>query len=275
VPPTDSLAGATFVVAADLDGKRDGARIRLGAALDRDDVLAVAGDAVEEHRRIEWDRERDDLVGRVSRTVDRLDLGTTVGRPPPGAETTAALVAHARRSKQAALPMGVAASLRARVAFLRTLDADRWPDLSDAALLRSLDDWLAPFLAGATSKVDVETLDVEAALRVLLPPGAGADLARLAPDTFTLPSGRRVPLDYDDERAPALHARVQDLFGVTTHPTVGGGRVPVVVHLLSPAGRPVQVTSDLPGFWAGSWAAVRKEMAGRYPKHRWPEDPTG
>jgi len=275
VPPADPLAGAPFVVAADLDGKRDGARIRLGAALDEADVLAVAGDAVREHRSLGWDRDRDDLVERVARTLDRLDLGTVLRRPEPGEATTAALVDHVRRSKLAALPMAAAGSLRARVAFLRGLDPDRWPDLGDRALLRSLPEWLAPFLPGATSKHDVETADVVAALTALLPAGAAADLDRLAPEHLVLPSGRRATIDYAEEAGPAAHVRVQDLFGVTEHPAVAGGRVPVVVHLLSPAGRPVQVTSDLPGFWTGSWHQVRKELAGRYPKHAWPEDPNG
>jgi ATP-dependent helicase HrpB len=272
VPAEDALATAPFVVAADLDGRRDGARIRLGAALDLDDVLAVAGAAVREHRRLRWDRDRDDLVEEIARTLDRLDLGTVVRRPPPGEATTAALLDHARRSKLAALPLAAVESLRARVAFLRARDPDRWPDLSDAALLRDLDVWLGPFLPGATSKVDVETADVVSALRALLPPGAAAELDRLAPEDHRLPSGRTVPITYDGG-VPTIAARVQDLFGVTEHPTAGG--VPVVVHLLSPAGRPVQVTSDLPGFWTGSWHEVRKELAGRYPKHAWPEDPNG
>lgn len=272
VPAEDALARAPFVVAADLDGRRDGARIRMGAALDRDDVLAVAGAAVREHRRLRWDRDRDDLVEEVARTLDRLDLGTTVRRPTPGEATTAALLDHVRRTKLAALPMAAAASLRDRVAFLRTHEPDRWPDLSDAALLRSLDSWLAPFLPGATSKADVEVADVVAALGALLPPGASADLDRLAPESYRLPSGRAVPITYDGA-TPALAALVQDLFGVAEHPSVLGGRVPVVVHLLSPARRPVQVTGDLPGFWTGSWQEVRRELAGRYPKHAWPEHP--
>lgn len=276
VPPGDALAGARFVVAADLDGRRDGARIRLGAALDEADVLAVAGGAVREHRSIRWDRERGDLVEQVARTLDRLDLGTVVRRPPPGEATTEALLGHVRRSRLAALPMDAAAPLRARVAFARSVDPDGgWPDLTDEALLRDLDRWLAPFLAGATSRRDVEAVDVTAALTALLPPGGAAALDRLAPEHLPLPGGRRARVDYEGERAPAIHVRVQDLYGVAEHPTVGGGRVPVVVHLLSPAGRPVQVTSDLPGFWAGSWREVRRELAGRYPKHHWPEDPTG
>ena len=124
-------------------------------------------------------------------------------------------------------------------------------------------------------RADLEDLDVAGALRAtLLPRGAVAELERLAPPDLVLPSGRRVPIDYGAEGGPAARVRVQQLFGVGEHPTVLGGQVPVVLHLLSPADRPVQVTADLPGFWSGSWAEVRKAMAGRYPKHPWPEDPT-
>ena len=146
--------------------------------------------------------------------------------------------------------------------------------MSDAALLASVDEWLAPLLAGATGRADLEAVDLPRALRRLLGGRRAAELDRLAPRSLVVAGGRPVTVDYGGE-GPSAAVRVQDLFGTTVHPTVGGGRVPVVLHLLSPAGRPVQVTADLPGFWAGSWAAVRKEMAGRYPKHSWPLDPAG
>ena len=151
-----------------------------------------------------------------------------------------------------------------------------WPDLSTAALRRTLDDWLAPWLAGATGRGDLDRLDLAAILRSLVPGQVSGDLDRLAPSTVTVPSGRAVALAYGEGEPgdpPVLSVRVQDMFGSTTTPAVAGGRVPVVLSLLSPAGRPVQVTSDLAGFWAGSWRDVRKEMAGRYPKHAWPDDP--
>jgi ATP-dependent helicase HrpB len=275
VPAGDPLAGAAFVVAADLDGKRDGARIRLGAALALDDVLAMFGHEIREHRSLVWDRDRDDLVERVARTLDRLDLGTVDRRPDPGKATTRALVDRVKATRLGVLPPSAAMeSLRARVTFLRTHVGDAWPDLSDRALLASLDTWLAPFLTGATGRTDLEELDVVTALRsTLLPPGARANLDRLTPSDLALPSGRRLPIDYGADGGPSARVRVQHVFGVREHPTVLDGRVPVVLHLLSPADRPVQVTADLPGFWSGSWAEVRKDMAGRYPKHPWPVDP--
>jgi ATP-dependent helicase HrpB len=275
VPADDPLAGAAFVVAADLDGKRDGARIRLGAALAADDVIALFGHEVREHRSLVWDRDRDDLVERVARTLDRLDLGTVHRRPSPGDATTAALLDRVKATKLGVLPpSSTADSLRARVAFLRQHRGEPWPDLSDRALLAALPTWLAPFLAGATGRADLEDVDVAGALRAtLLPSDAGRDLDRLAPGDLDLPSGRPVPIDYGADGGPACRVRVQRLFGITVHPTVLDGEVPVVLHLLSPADRPIQVTADLPGFWSGSWAEVRKAMAGRYPKHPWPADP--
>jgi ATP-dependent helicase HrpB len=139
-------------------------------------------------------------------------------------------------------------------------------------LLATLDEWLAPYLPGATGRADLDALDVVTVLRAQLPWPAGAELDALAPPQLALPGGRAVDIDYGGD-APSASVRVQDLYGVTEHPTAAG--MPIVLHLLSPADRPLQVTADLPRFWTGSWSDVRKEMAGRYPKHHWPEDPAG
>lgn len=274
VPDGDALNGEAFIVAADLDGKRGDARVRLAAGLDADDVLAVAGAEVTEHATLGWDRERGDLVARVERRLGRLGLGTVETRPEAGPATTTALLGHVRVSRLGALRgTDAAASLRSRVGFLRRHRPEEpWPDLSDTALLADLDRWLAPFLAGATGRADLDRVDVGAALRVLVPHGLLRALDDLAPLRVELPTGRTVALDYDAD-PPVLAAPVQELYGVATTPTVAGGRVAVVVHLLSPAGRPVQVTADLAGFWAGTWTEVRKELAGRYPRHQWPLDP--
>jgi ATP-dependent RNA helicase HrpB len=271
LPDDDALADEEFLVAADLDGRRERARIRLAAAVDLDDVIAEFGGEIVERRRLDWDDERDDLVESVERRLGAIQLGRRTGRPEPGGETTAALMARVRATGLAVLRWTEAArSLRERVEFLHRTSGDPWPDWSTPALAATVDDWLAPYLPGAGGRDDLERLDLAMVLRSQLPWPQGADLDELAPASLALPTGRSVPIDYSGEQ-PDAFVRVQDLFGVTTHPTAGG--VPIRLHLLSPADRPIQVTADLPGFWAGSWADVRKEMAGRYPKHRWPDDP--
>ena len=277
VATDDALAREAFLAVAEVDGRRSRGRIRLAAPLAPDQVDEVAGDQVTEHARLVWDAGRDDLVARVERELGRLRLGAVERRPSPGLATTTALLDRVRSTQLAALPWTDAArSVQARVGFLRAVAGEPWPDLGDAALRRTLDDWLAPRLAGATGRADLARLDLARVLRGLVPPAVAGDLDRLAPESLTVPTGRRVRLDYtagDPGDPPVLAVRVQDMFGARDTPAVAGGRVPVVLHLLSPAGRPVQVTSDLAGFWEGSWREVRKEMAGRYPKHAWPEHP--
>lgn len=272
LPATDELATEAFLVAADLDGRRRDARIRLAATLSAGDVAAAFDHEVQERRTLGWDRERDDLVERVDWHLGGIVLDSVVWPAEPGPATEDALLGHVRSAGLAALPWSAAArSLRERVAFLRARFGLPWPEWSDAALLRSLDAWLRPHLAGVTGRAGLAALDLVRILRTEL--GALAlDVDRLAPTHVEVPSGRRVALDYTAD-PPVLAVRVQELFGSTVTPTVAGGQVPVVLHLLSPAGRPVQITSDLAGFWAGSWADVRKAMAGRYPKHAWPDDP--
>ena len=277
LPSGDPLAPEPLLAVAEVDGRRSKGRIRLAAPLAADQLDDIAGDEVVEHARLAWDADRDDLVARVERRLGRLRLGTVERRPDPGLPATTALVDRVRSTALAALPWSAAARLlQARVAFLRATLGDPWPDLSDGALRRSLDDWLAPRLAGATGRADLDRLDMVRVLRAMVPAEVAGDLDRLAPAAVTVPSGRRVPLDYGEGAPgdpPVLAVRVQQMFGTTATPTVAGGRVPVTLRLLSPADRPVQVTSDLAGFWAGSWRDVRKDMAGRYPKHPWPEDP--
>jgi ATP-dependent helicase HrpB len=271
LPDDDPLADTAYLVAVDLDGRRDRARIRLAAAVEPADVVAEFGPDVEERHTLAWDDERGDLVATTERRLGAIPLGRQVGRPAPGEETTAALLARVRATRLGVLRHTDASdSLLARVRFLHRTVGEPWPDWSVDRLLATLDEWLAPMLQGATGRADLERLDLVPILRSRLPWPAGADLDDLAPPSLTLPTGRRVPVDYGGEQ-PDAAVRVQDLFGVTAHPTAGG--VPIRLHLLSPADRPIQVTSDLPGFWSGSWADVRKDMAGRYPKHHWPVDP--
>jgi ATP-dependent helicase HrpB len=271
LPNNDPLASEEFVVAADLDGKRDRARIRLGAAIDAADAVSVFAHELDETRTLTWVSSRDDLVENVERRLGSIRLGVQSRPPTPGDATVAALVQRVRATRLAVLGWTAdAIRLRERVEFLHRTVGEPWPDWSVDTLVRTLDSWLAPYLSGATGRRDLEGLNVATVLRAQLPWAAGADLDRIAPPRLELPGGRSVPIDYSGD-APGASVRVQDLFGVTTHPVAGA--TPVVLTLLSPANRPIQVTSDLPGFWAGSWHAVRKEMAGRYPKHQWPTDP--
>ena len=271
IADTDPLAHEPFVVAADLDGKADRARIRLAAAVDVEDVIALADEDVKEHRQLAWNTDRDDLVETVERRLGAIRLGTQTRPPQPSDATTDALMRRVRDTRLAALGWSATASrLRQRVDFLHRTVGDPWPDWSIDSLVSTVDEWLAPYLPGASGRTDLDRLDVATVLRSQLPWPEGADLDRLVPDQLELPTGRSVPVDYSGE-LPTASVRVQDLFGTTEHPTAGG--VPIRLELLSPADRPIQITTDLPGFWAGSWSEVRKDMAGRYPKHRWPDDP--
>jgi ATP-dependent helicase HrpB len=271
IATSDPLAEELFVVAADLDGKADRARIRLAAAVDGDEVIRSAGPDIKDQRTLAWDTDRDDLVETVERRLGAIRLGARDQRPEPGEATTAALMKRVRETKLAVLGWSRAASrLREQVEFLHRTVGEPWPDWSVENLVGNVDDWLAPYLPGAVGRRDLDGLDVAMVLRSQLPWPAGGDLDRLVPDRLELPTGRSVRVDYSGE-LPTAAVRVQDLFGVTEHPTAGGQ--PIRLELLSPADRPIQVTADLPGFWSGTWADVKKEMAGRYPKHRWPDDP--
>jgi ATP-dependent helicase HrpB len=159
------------------------------------------------------------------------------------------------------------------VMFLRRAEGEEWPDLSDEALAARADEWLAPHLLAKTALGDVTAGDLETALDAMLPWPLKRRLDAEAPTHFAAPSGSSVPIEYEAEEGPKLSIRVQELFGLDKHPSIAAGKVPLVLELLSPARRPVQVTRDLPGFWRGSYAAVKAEMKGRYPKHPWPDNP--
>lgn len=273
VSKDDPLAREEFIVAADLDGNRTTSRIRLGAGLDATELEQALTHRIEHREVLLWDKGRNDLVLRVEARLGNMTVTDRIRTPPPGPATTTALVERVVTTRFAVLEMRRADALRARVAFLRErFPDDGWPDLSDRSLVATVDEWLAPYLTHATGRADLERLDVAMLLTNQLSWDQQMSLADLAPNTFTTPNGREVAIDWSRD-LPTASARVQDLFGITVHPSVAGGRVPVALELLSPAGRPLQITSDLPGFWAGTWAEVRKEMAGRYPKHHWPVDP--
>lgn len=275
LPDDEPLAAEPCLAIADLDGRQREARIRRAAPLDRADLTDLFSDQIAEEETIQWDTqsqsvraERRQRLGALVLKRSPLDLATN----DPRIVTTLCL--GIRKSGPDCLPWTDAArQLQHRLAFAARIDPDTyWPVVSDDALLKTLEDWLAPFLTGITDLAGLSGIDVHAALMALLDWPARGCLDDLAPTHFALPKGRKVKLDYTVD-PPVLATKLQDLFGVDTHPAIAGGRVPLSVHLLSPAGRPLQVTTDLPGFWRGSYKDVRKDMRGRYPKHKWPENP--
>ena len=271
---SDPLAGEDYLVAIDLDGKRKDARVRIGAAVDVTDLLETAGFDAEVTERTLWDRDRKDIVTRVDRHLGSLDLGSTSRRPVPSEQVVELLLEQVRRSRLKALTWTDSSrALQARAEYARSRQPEgEWPDLSDKALLASLDEWLGPLLVAATGRADLEVVSVAVALDMLLGRERRQKLEAALPATFSLPAGRKLKIDYSAE-PPTIKSRAQDFYGVKSHPSVLNGAQPLTVELLSPAGRPIQRTADLPGFWDGSWAEVRKDMAGRYPKHDWPVDP--
>lgn len=266
VPSNDSLAAEQFLVAADLDGRRKDARIRLAAPIDAHEVTLAFSSEVEESTELTWEGDR--VVERTARRLGGIVFESFERPAPPGDEVREMVLARIR-AEGLGWPDS-ARSLLARVAHLHARDPARWPDWSVERLESRPEDWLAAWITGATGLADVRALDLTEVLRSTLGREAKRLLDRHAPSTVRLPSGREAPVDYSGSR-PVVEGRVQEFFGSIRGPEVGG--VPVVIRLLSPAGRPVQITDDLEGFWAGSWADVKKEMAGRYPKHDWPDDP--
>ncbi|HEY4377837.1 MAG TPA: ATP-dependent helicase HrpB, partial [Acidimicrobiales bacterium] len=236
----DQLTGASFLVVAELGPGRAGQqddRIRFAAALESSDVEAVAADDITTVDTLNWNDARDDLEQRTERRLDALILSTSVSRSVAGEATTAALVDHVRAGHLDLLRWTAAArGLQVRVVFAAHAMGGDWPDVSDEGLSMSLDEWLAPLLGRATSRADLTRIDMTTVIRGRLGHQAARDLDRVAPTAFTLDGGRSVPIDYADG-TPRIATRVQDLYGTTTHPTIADGRVPLTVHLRSPAGR--------------------------------------
>ena len=265
--PTDALASEPWLAVAELSGGVSGDRIRLACPVD---IEALGHRMVEEERMVRAPSGRME-VRRLKRigelVIEEVSLGA------PGRDQIGALLkSTVDHEGLKGLRWGERASaLRARLAFLHALD-DGWPDVSDAGLMEAREVWLWPLLDGVHGLDGIADGALEQGLRALIPWDRVRDLDRLAPARLETPLGSAA-IDYAAEGGPRVDIRVQELFGVTSHPTVGDGRVPLTLALLSPARRPVQVTKDLPGFWKGSWAAVRAEMRGRYPRHPWPEDP--
>ena len=272
VAPTDALANERFIVAADLDGNRSGARVRIGAGIEPAELIASLGDDVERQQILAWDKQRDDLVVHETTRLGSMLLDEQFRPAVPGAATVAALLERVRATRLAVLNWtGHATQLRRRMAFAATRLGGEWPAVDDKTLMATLGDWLAPYLQHAASRADLANIDLAMVLTALLSWDQQTQLAAQVPATLATAAGRPAVIDYERDN-PTVSVRVQDMFGTRSHPTIAND-VPLTIELLSPADRPIQITNDLPGFWAGSWAMVRKELAGRYPKHHWPVDP--
>jgi ATP-dependent helicase HrpB len=272
--PRHPMARSPFLVAAGLSGSAAATRILFAAAADEADILAAAGQRIREREEIEFDQRAAALRSRRVRWLDAIILASEPRAVVASGQTARVLANGIAKLGLNQLPWSKAQiRLRDRVGFLRAAGDDQWPDLTDAALAKTVVEWLAPFLAGKTKLSEVGADDLGAALDRLLPWNLKRRLEEEAPTHFEAPTGNRHAIDYETAGAPVLHIRVQELFGLTQHPTIANGKLPLTLHLLSPAHRPIQITRDLPGFWKGSWAAVKTEMRGRYPRHPWPDDP--
>ncbi len=274
LPPVDALAKEEFLAIADLDGQRKTARIFLAAPLTRTEIEEDFAAQIATRDVIVWDSSEEAVLARRRTQLGALILRDEILRDPPAERVIEALLSGISELGLAALPWtGAASALRQRVRFMRGVEGDTWPDWSDEALLTTLEEWLAPYLSGVTRRAQLQTIDLAAALAAILSFAQRRALDEKAPSHVTVPSGSRIPIDYGAGDVPVLAVRLQEMFGATATPAIAGGKVPLVLHLLSPAGRPLQVTRDLKGFWAGSYAQIRGEMRGRYPKHHWPDNP--
>ncbi|WP_245314956.1 ATP-dependent helicase HrpB [Labrys sp. WJW] len=270
--PHDRLAREPTLAIAEIAGSAGASRILLAAPIAAEEIAALSG--VSESVSIGYDTASASLKARAVRRYRRLVLQE--GTAPLSLDADAAIML-ARGLAQAGigrLPWSKAQrQLRDRIAFLRASGSPDWPDLSDRALAETAETWLAPVIEGLRGLSGITAEHLENGLAGLLPWHERRRLDIEAPAFFEAPTGSNLAIDYEAEGGPAISVRVQELFGLASHPSIAGGRVPLTINLLSPAHRPVQVTKDLPGFWKGSYAAVRVEMKGRYPRHPWPEDP--
>ena len=274
VHPASSLAREPFLAVAELSGAAAASRIVLAAPVTLAEIETRFADEIEDSETIAFDSASASLRARRIRRLGALTLVEQTKQVTPGYESARLLAEGIIGLGVGRLPWSkTQLQLRNRVTFLRRAEGGEWPDLSDEVLAGMPVEWLAPFLGEKIALSQVGADDLAAALDALLPWNMRKRLDAEAPTHFTAPSGSHVPIDYEAQEGPKLAIRVQELFGLGVHPAIAAGRVPLLIELLSPAHRPVQVTRDLPGFWRGSYKDVRTELRGRYPKHPWPEDP--
>ncbi|MEI6439170.1 MAG: ATP-dependent helicase HrpB [Alphaproteobacteria bacterium] len=271
---TDVLAREPWLSVAELGSGDRRDRIRLAAPIDPAEIETLFADQIETEVRLE-----ESGGGRLRalkiRRLGRLHIDQQVAEPPDPELLVSALLDRVRRDGLASLNWGEGAkALRSRIAYMKNLEESAWPDFSDLGLMQAIELWLAPLLFGLRSLKELKPEDLEAALRAQISWERQKDLDQALPARWTAPTGNSFAIDYRAEGGPRVEVRVQETFGLTSHPTIAGGKVALTLALLSPGHRPIQTTKDLPGFWAGSWRDVRSDMRGRYPKHVWPEDPS-
>jgi ATP-dependent helicase HrpB len=274
VDPASNLARESFLAVAELTGAAASSRIVLAAAITLDEIEARFAGQIEDRDAVTFDSNSASLRARRVRRLGSLVLAEQTKQVKPDAET-------ARVLAQGIVSLGIdrldwsnaALQFRNRVEFLRNAEGDEWPDLSNEGLARNTADWLEPLLADKTARSDISSGELFDAVSNLVPWNLRRRLEAEAPTHFAAPTGTSVPIDYEAEQGPTVSIRVQELFGLAQHPTIAAGRIPLVIELLSPGHKPVQITRDLPGFWRGSYADVRTDLRGRYPRHPWPDDP--
>lgn len=269
-----ALARAPYIAVAELTGTAANGRILLAAPIAQADIETRFADQIENTDDVSFDRASMSLRGRRKRVLHAITLSEAPFTLKPSEETARVFADGLVAAGIDRLPWSKALQQwRGRVMFLRASEGDVWPDLSDTALAAARESWLMPALFDKTSLKDFSAGDLSDAVMGLLPWELRVRLDREAPTHFEAPTGTVLAIDYEAEQGPTIAVRLQELFGLNTHPSVAKGKVPLVLELLSPAQRPVQVTRDLPGFWRGSYLDVRSDLRGRYPRHPWPEDP--
>lgn len=274
VEQTSSLARAPYIAIGEMTGTAASGRILLAAQIAEDDIERHFAEHIDTTDEISFDRGAMALRARRKRVLHAITLSEATLAVSPSEDTARIFADGLIAAGLDRLPWSKAAKQwRDRVMFLRKAEGESWPDLSDDGLIARCDDWLVPALYDKIALKDISAGDLSDALMALLPWEMRARLDREAPTHFEAPTGSVLAIDYEAEQGPTIAVRLQELFGLNSHPSIAAGKVPLVLELLSPAQRPVQVTRDLPGFWRGSYAAVRSDMRGRYPRHPWPEDP--
>ncbi|PCI32944.1 MAG: ATP-dependent helicase HrpB [Alphaproteobacteria bacterium] len=274
--PSDALGSEKYIAICHLDKGAREARIYLAAPLMESDIEDIFADQITVEEQVEWDGRSDSVIARRCHRLNRLILRQEKLKNPDPAAIIAALCQGIRKMGLAALPWDKKSSaLRERILFCARHDPEgHWPDMSEEALLAGLETWLAPYLSGILRREQLKGLAMMEILNNLLGWQDSQRLDRMMPTHFKAPSGSSIALDYSVD-PPVLSVRLQEMFGLDRTPTIMGGKLRLLVHLLSPAGRPLQVTQDLENFWVTSYEAVKKEMKGRYPRHHWPDDPLG